>query len=207
MGTTPAGTNKTTWQIRINDNQVVKTVHRQNILAAHPSQPGAPATLLWADGVDEVRLYNTDSLVSQPTLPAQNHALGRYVLPTTQEADYRSPRYSFEGETTLLSADWTELALLAGSQGRIRTRVEVSGYDDAGNPVAPPLTLSAAGSVHDLSSLGPVRSFEYRVVFHNALSPGDPQYAAPLDETPVVESIRFTFRRPAHPVWMSWEQR
>lgn len=172
---------------------------------------------------DEVRLYYGDA--SRPPPAGETHRQGRFV----RDGAYVSPLYVFDAPVSLADASWTGLTppdyrAYDPSAGLPPEEspplfppvaidpfvVELRGYWDAAgaSPASGWILLGDgtavpdAGTLFDLASAGlpkGIRSFRYRVGFHAA------DVAGPLVDTPVFESIWFSFRRLGrHPAWTGW---
>lgn len=145
-------------------------------------------------GVDELRFYGRD-------LPdAEGDALrglGRYA----KEGVYVSPRYVFDVRTDIDAACFTGI-VPAGLEDKVAIRVEAIGYPDP-EGTGPPVwrEWETSGPLQPLGIAG-VRSFRYVVTFDAR------RVAGPLLDTPVFESIWFTFRRPGRSGrWEDWSVR
>ena len=112
--------------------------------------------------------------------------LGRFA----RKGTYLSPLY-VTGPARLATAQWTGILPPGFPEGVFR--IEVLGFADEAGTVprgAPFLAAGRSGQVADLSALGPVRSFRYRMTIDATGVPG------PLFDTPFFESIRFQYQRP-----------
>lgn len=141
---------------------------------------------------DEVRLF--DRALTADEIDDLVDLTGRFV----RHGTYVSPLYADAAGAPLRLAlgQWTGIAP-AGLAASLAA--EVAGYPDAdGAGPESALPLGASGSVADLSPLGPVRSFRYRV--HFAAD------AEPVLDSPVFESAWLTLRRRGTaPRWISRE--
>lgn len=162
--------------------------------ASLPLWPGRMYAL-WEDFLsihraDEVRLYATE-----PAPDAmETFRLGRFV----RRGVYRSPLYVLAGPGRLWHAQWTGITPADYPSPGIS--VSVIGYADPdGARVSGLLPLPADGRPAALAALGTVRAFRYEVVL------AAPPAVAIVRDTPVFESIGFTFRRVAGPAWTTWE--
>lgn len=120
--------------------------------------------------------------------------LGRFC----RKGTFASPVYRFDRPARLSLAQWT--GILPEGYPESALRVEVVARDDAGAERT--VVLGASGLEEDLAGLGAVREFFYRVHFDCETGRG----GAPVDDTPVFESIWFSFTRPGRsPGWRRWD--
>lgn len=112
-----------------------------------------------------------------------------------RKGTYVSPLYAFDAPARMDRVQWTG-AVPAGFPPTCLS-VLVEGYaDQEGSVPAFQVPLGLSGIVEKLPS-APVRSFRYRVAFDVPDS-----VPSPLVDSPIFESIWFTFRRNAHaPRW------
>lgn len=140
--------------------------------------------------IGHLRLFDH---VLGPAQVAGLRALGRFC----RKGTFASPVYRFDRPARLARAQWT--GILPHGYPESALRVEVIARDDAGAERA--IVLGASGLEEDLAGLGVAREFFYRVHFDCAGMPG-----IPVDDTPVFESIWFSFSRPGRsPAWTRWE--
>lgn len=154
----------------------------------------ADETLVLHD-CDEFRIYDWALTQADADRRWRNDRFVRY-------GRFVSPLYAFDAPVRLDKTQWTGLVPPAPSFAPHCLSVEVTGYADAAGavPAGPPVPCPASGAVHPLAGLGPVRSFRYTVTFDCRTVP------AVLDDTPVFESVWFTFRRKGRsPAWTRWD--
>ncbi|KAA0215466.1 hypothetical protein EDM80_05210 [bacterium] len=175
---------------------------------------------LYASGIKDLRLYGT--LLRDPE-PRRLYEQGFFV----RRGLFRSPLYVVDRMARFDRAQWTGVvppqffqaadasdpvhsAPLLDANGQPAPPVTpaltvvVRGYatapDDPGHPREVFRRELEPGSVNDLSDLPPFRSFRYFVQFDCR------EVAGVLNDTPVFESVWFTFCRGGKPlVWTRWE--
>lgn len=149
--------------------------------------------------LDEVRL--TDVLPPDADLPGHvedRHELGRFV----RQGEFVSPIYVFDEPALLEEAQCTGVVPEGLPDASLQIRVEA--FTTApGDPAHPSpawtASLGSPGGTVGLSAGAPVRSFRYFVTMDAA------GYGGILKDSPVFESIRFSFRRPSRSGrWQGW---
>lgn len=143
--------------------------------------------------MDEIRLYGKDVV---PPEPGEAFTMGRFV----REGTYVSPLFVLAEPADLRETQWTGILPIAGLSAQVyQISVSATGYrDPAGQEPLGTLPLPGGGKVSDLASLGKVRSFRYAVTLRGPAG-------VPVMDTPVFESIWFTFRRDGRRTgWSRW---
>lgn len=144
-------------------------------------------------GMDDLRIYSTP----QPAARAREAwERGRFA----RSGEYKSPLYVPDASVRLRGAQWTGMTPLDWPEGTQPITVTVIAYPNAdGSGVPTTHVLGKSGETADLAILGTARSFRYVV------SMEVPAAVRPILDTPVFESIWFTFQRPGRtPAWTSW---
>ncbi len=139
---------------------------------------------------DEMRFY--DRVLQPADIPL---AYGDRFL---RRGTFTSPLYALDAPGVLDGCHWTGLVPPGFPPESLS--LEVRGYADPEGlvPAGPPVSCPVPGVPWPLASLGPVRSFDYRVRFDCEAVPGI------LDDTPIFESVWFTARRQGRSgTWLS----
>lgn len=160
-----------------------------------------PEQELSCNAVDELRIHGYDLNPAQVSALA---GLDRFV----REGVYRSPLYAFDTTVRMDRMQWTGIPLAdpgypALTIGTVRVKVVAYRTHDGTGPFVEAWS-SDPGDTEDLVALGLsglFGSFRYEVHFLV-----DPAFPAPLCDTPVFESIWFTFQRKGHsPRWLDFK--
>ncbi len=145
--------------------------------------------------IDELRIYDRDPPLSQTEALAR-YDLGRFV----KRGGYRSPLYA-PGPCSLREIQITGIVPAPLSTAGIEPfglRIETFA-DRAGTLPLDTLNLIGLPSGHRRTlALPPCHSFRFTLVIDASAYPG------PLLDTPVLESIRLTYRRQGSSLWRDW---
>ncbi len=138
--------------------------------------------------VDEIRFHA--GILGTADIAARRDA-GLFV----KSGCYLSPRYDFDEPALFHQAQWTGHHPLGFPPGALK--VQMAWTDARGDRHVH--LLGPSGPAEDLSTLKDVRSFQYQVLLDCTDHPG------PVWDSPVFESIWFTFRRAGRSgIWTGW---